>query len=93
MDSLSSKIPSRISLLTDAEVDLELQNWRKCAVDFETLAIVETMDPGTFSTTCFMPPMVTSTVFNTSIECRLANGPIVSKHLYYLLHPILTIQF
>lgn len=74
----TSGLPSSVSILSDSELDMELESWRKCDIDFETLAIAETVDPGTFSTTCFMPPLVTSTVFNTTVESRLIEPTTVS---------------
>ena len=46
--------------------------WRKCPDDFETLAVTETLDPGTFAANCLVTPIVTSSVF-------LLNGPAAQQ--------------
>ncbi|XP_021965866.1 putative cystathionine gamma-lyase 2 [Folsomia candida] len=46
------------------EVDeLHLDQWRKPNVDFETMAVSATVDPGTFSRNSLVMPIVTSSVF------------------------------
>ena len=53
------------------EEEGELQ-WRKCPDDFETLAVTETIDPGTFAANSLVTPIVTSSVF-------LLHGPAASQ--------------
>jgi hypothetical protein len=57
----------------------ELAQWRKPSADFDTLAISETIDPGTFSKNSMVMPIVTSSVF---ISHESAAEPNSVRHYF-----------
>jgi hypothetical protein len=65
----------------------EEQKWRKPNVDFHTLAITTTADHGTFTKqNCLVPPIFTSSVFQSSKSAAVEEDGSVRRILKHLLN-------